>query len=492
MKNNIFASQRFKYGATAVVTTVIFIVAVILLNVVVAKIFDRTEGGKIDLTDEKVFEITDDTKNFLKTLDKDVKITIFMDERTLNDSGTEGKSIVEVINKYKQYSDKITVEYASVETNPEIYTQYSDMYKGNLMDYIGVVVCEDNIRPLSQGDLISYTMNASTSGFDTANTTEQAVTSAIMNVVDDTQMKITILSDKSYSYITDLTEMLQANGYDIENVDATLGEIDEESAMVILNTPVSDISSITLDKLEKYLYNDGKYGKNLFYIGSYQQGEMPNINTLLTEYGLEVKTGRVMDTNANNMYSIGNSYAILTLNMNDEYTKNLQNKTFPVAMAMPCPINVLWDVKDTRSTAVLLTTDATAVVIPNDATSLTEDYINSLDRGAVPIMAVGTKSDAISGTSSNVSNVLVLTSPGMLEESLFEMATLNNSDYVFATINKLNGREQSITVSPKSLQGSVLDATDSQTNTMGVFAIVIIPLAVAVAGVVIYIRRKHK
>ena len=109
MNKNFFKEQRFKYGAMSVGMTVLFILAVILLNVVVSKIVERADI-KIDLTKEQVYEVTDQTKEYLATLDKDIKITVFMEERALNDMGLEGKSIVEVLNKYKQYSDKITIE----------------------------------------------------------------------------------------------------------------------------------------------------------------------------------------------------------------------------------------------------------------------------------------------------------------------------------------------------------------------------------------------
>ncbi|MBQ5314884.1 MAG: GldG family protein [Oscillospiraceae bacterium] len=489
MNKNFFKEQRFKYGAMSIGMTVLFILAVILLNVVVSKIVERADI-KIDLTKEQVYEVTDQTKEYLATLDKDIKITVFMEERALNDMGLEGKSIVEVLNKYKQYSDRITIQYANIQTNPEIFTQYSNLYKGDLSNYIAVVSCGNKIKPLSQGDLIDYTVNASGS-MDSANTTEQAVTSAIMNVIDDKTIKAAILNGKSYFYITDLTEMMIANGYEIEEVDVTMGKIPEDATMLILNTPVTDLSPDMADKVEAFLYNDGNYGKTLFYIGCYKQGEMTNVNNLLAAYGLQVSPGRLLDLDTSNLMSTGTSYAIRSFEYNDRYSENLQNKDLPVLMPTPSPVDVLWDVKDTRETQVLLSTAETGVVIPNDADTSTLDP-TTLERKKQPVMAVGSKFDSMNAVDRKGSHVLVLTSPEMLMAPFFDYATLNNAEYIFGAINKLNGKEQSIVIAPKSLAGDMLEASDAQTGVMSTIATIIIPLAIAVAGVVVYIRRRHK
>ena len=80
----------------------------------------------------------------------------------------------------------------------------------------------------------------------------------------------------------------------------------------------------------------------------------------------------------------------------------------------------------------------------------------------------------------------------MLMSPYFEYTTLNNAEYIFNAINQLNGKEQSIVIAPKSLVNDMLEATDKQTKFMSVIATVLIPLAIAVTGTVVYIRRKHK
>ena len=160
-------------------------------------------------------------------------------------------------------------------------------------------------------------------------------------------------------------------------------------------------------------------------------------------------------------------------------------------MPTPSPVDVLWDVKDTRETQVLLSTSDTGVVIPNDADTSTLDP-TTLERKKQPVMAVGSKYDSMNAVDRKGSHILVLTSPEMLMAPFFDYATLNNAEYIFGAVNKLNGKEQSIVIAPKSLAGDMLEASDAQTSVMSTIATIIIPLAIAIAGVVVYIRRRHK
>lgn len=478
------------YGVVSAATTIVFILAVILLNVFASKLETRI-NTKIDLTNDAVFEITDETKNFLATLDKDVQITVFMDKQTLNDLGSEGKSIVEVLSKYEQSSPHISTVYANAETNPEIYTRFSNMYKGDLTSYIAVVTCGDKIRPLSQNDLISYSIDQMSGAVTAANSTEQAVTSAIMNVINTTTHKITILKTDSYSYIATLTEALQANGYEVETVDAITGEIDPASSMVILNTPTVDIYESTAKKLSDYLNNGGNLGKNVLYISSYQQSEMQNINGLLSEYGLKTSTGRILDLNTANMYTTGNVYSIVTTTLHEDFLSGIQDKNLPVFVPTPGEIEVLWDSRDLRETKVLLGTEDTAVSIPHDADLTTLD-LNTLTQKSYPLIAMGSKHSSLNALDRVSSNIIVMSAPDICDTMYFSSVATNNADYLLSIINTVNGKEQAITITPKSLSTDMLEASDSQTRGMMVFAVIIIPLAISIAGVVVYIRRRHK
>ena len=54
-------SRKFKYGTLATIFTIVFIVAIILVNVLLGYMTDRFVW-EIDMTREQLFEISEDTK----------------------------------------------------------------------------------------------------------------------------------------------------------------------------------------------------------------------------------------------------------------------------------------------------------------------------------------------------------------------------------------------------------------------------------------------
>lgn len=488
MKKININKKRFKYGTFAAVISIIFIAAVVLVNIIAGMISDRFSGD-IDLTKDKVFEITDQTKDFLKTLNKDIEITVLGDEASIKSSGIEGQHISQVLSKYEQSSDKITVRYINPDKHPEVLTQFNNIYKGDLSSSVAVVRCGDKIKPLSESELLSYTQT-SQSQYSVSSTTEQAVTSAIMYVTDDNPMKATVLTTDSVADISALTTLLGNNGYEVEETNALTGEINPETTLLILNTPQSDLPESAVDKIAKFLYNDGKLGRSLLYISSYLQKDTPNIDALIAEYGLEAGSGTIYDSDYNNIVQTSDgAYGMFLKITPDEYSKEVQNTNNPVYAPIPGPVNVLFESKDSRETKVLLKTADTSVLIPEGADENIK--ISELPQASRGVLAVGTKFDYVNDTKLT-SNIMVLGSAELLNSSWMSQANLNNSDYIISAINAMTGKEAGITITSKSLTSTTLQVKASHATVIAWMAIIIVPAVILICGIVIWARRKHR
>lgn len=488
MKKFNINKKRFKYGTFAAVITIVFIAAVVLVNIIAGMVSDRFSGD-IDLTKDKVFEITDQTKDFLKTLDDDIEITVLGDEATIKSSGIEGQHISQVLSKYEQSSDKITVKYINPDKSPEVLTQFNKIYKGDLSSSVAVVRCGDKIKPLSESELLSYTQTSDTQ-YDVSSTTEQAVTSAIMYVTDDNPMRATILTTESVSDISALTTLLGNNGYGVDETNALTGEINPETTLLILNTPQSDLPESAVDRIAKFLYNDGKLGRSLLYISSYLQKDTPNIDALIAEYGLEAGSGRIFDSDYNNIVQTSDgAYGMFLTITPDEYSKEVQNTSNPVYAPVPGPVNVLFASKDSRETKVLLKTADTSILIPEGADEKLD--ISSLPQSSQNVLAVGTKFD-YDNDKKLTSNVMVLASADFFNTAWMSQANLNNSDYIISAVNAMTGKEAGITITSKSLTSTTLQVKASHAAAIAWMAVIIVPAVILICGIVIWVRRKHR
>ena len=134
------------------------------------------------MTSSKLYSLTQDTKEYLKTLDKDIAIYVIASE------GSVDSTVSETLKRYQDGSDHITVEYKDPVKSPTFYQQFTDssVSSGSL-----IVVCGEQSRVIDYSDLfesdIDYTTYTSTvTGYDG----EGQITSALQYVTSDSMPKI--------------------------------------------------------------------------------------------------------------------------------------------------------------------------------------------------------------------------------------------------------------------------------------------------------------
>ena len=102
--------KKLKYGALATGITVVFIAAVVLLNVLVSVVMDRYPL-KVDLTSSKLYEISQDSIDYVKNMSQDVEILVLAEESYFT-TNNYMKIVPETLDKYRQNSNgHITVEF---------------------------------------------------------------------------------------------------------------------------------------------------------------------------------------------------------------------------------------------------------------------------------------------------------------------------------------------------------------------------------------------
>ncbi len=136
-KGKFFASRRFRYGAVATVFVVVFIAAVILLNVIVSAI-DSKYSLYIDLTQDQVFtireenipairQLLDDFKASEKMGGRDFTITItFLQARDKLVSNQQSNWVLNLADSYAEAFPEIRVECKEdLLTHPDNYEKYT-------------------------------------------------------------------------------------------------------------------------------------------------------------------------------------------------------------------------------------------------------------------------------------------------------------------------------------------------------------------------------
>lgn len=537
--------KKLKYGGIATAVTVIFVAVVVLLNVVVAQVCKRNPDAVLDLTTANLYEISDDTVDYIKNLDQDVEIAISSEESTFQ-SDKYYKMISETISKYQGYSDHISVTYFDTTKDPDILSKYQDLYAGDISSNQIIVTSGDRIKVYSLTDMFEidqdkyqsyYYGYASLSDCITGFKGEQTLTTAIMNVTDSNPKSVAVITKSNGNYIFSATQanayavtamenLLNDNGYDVKELDMVNDTLDAETYdIVVLPAPANDLTMDAIKKLQDFLQNGGNLGKQLIYVADYTQSVTPNLDAFLKDWNLQVDSSYVRedDNNRNQTVQIvasagkGLIAPIVSLGDSENYGGNLANSSLPIVAPLARPIQklpsnngrVVYSLlqssdtsyaypltqqassgEDTTESASEESQEATEATTTETAATTSFDT-DSAVRGANTVMALS-QSQQSTGSDLIESDVIVLGSMAMMDYYLTQDSSYNNAEYFIGVLNSVCGKEDSIVIASKDMTATSISATQTQLVTLRTIVVFLIPLAVAAAGIVVFLRRRNR
>lgn len=477
-----FKSRNAKRGAVAIILTILFIAVIVGLNILASTI-----GLSWDLTPNSIYELTETSLEYISTLEKDVTIYVLAEEQTLEDQGEYYLQVNKLLHEFENNSKHIKLKYVDLSTNPSFAQSYPDV-NWNAEPYIMLIEYKDDHIAVSQQDIFTYDEEYLAYGeyYINGQKCEQAVLTAIFNITAEEKIGVTMLTGHGELENTALSSLLMNNAYDVETVSLLNGEISKDSQFVILYAPTNDIDKDTYDTLVDWLYNNGEYGRTLLYVPNDMVTEdTPYIDMLLEEWSMSVSKGWVYETDPSYMTNSGAPNLISIFNYEEgEFVSNLKDTSIPVVMMYCMPVELL----DTSATSLLSTSDK-AVVRPLDADENWNE--NDEEQGKLCGAAISSQGNE---DNTKKSNVIVIGSYAALSEAAFSTTSFNNSNYIVNMFNTISHRDDiALTIEGKTIESTELGITSLGTATiLGFVFYIIIPLAVAVVGIVMWIRRRHR
>ena len=493
-KKRSIARRKWKYGSVATAVTVVVVALVVLFNVVVNLLSEKIDMS-VDLTKNGTFEISQETMDYLATVNEPVEIVCMSDENTFKTSNyVYYKQAYEVLRKYTIYSDNVSLKFVDMVKNPTYADRYKSMYKGEIDAYSIVVSSSKRIRVIAIQDLYNTEMNYNTfSQQVVSSNAEQELTSAIMYVTDPDPLQAVVFNSETAGTSYDnVMALLNANGIDTTEIDPLSQEIPEDADIIVINAPLNDYDDSIIDSIYAFLDNGGRLGRNLIYIADYSQKSMKNMETLLSEWGIGIGDGVVGDMDTANLQT-QNYYIVRDYIKEGDYTLNVASFDLPVIDYQSRPLTLLFDNADTRSTVALLQTADTGFVFTEEMREAAERGENGdIDNGVQTTWALGRKYMFDENNQAHYSNVLVIGSSETLDESMTSTTYFNNGDYFISILNSMTGKNTGISIVAKDLTSETFDIDNSKVSTGFTVFVIVLPLVVLVAGAVVFIRRRTK
>lgn len=501
-KKNHIDSRKFRYGSMATAVTVVVIAVVVLINVVAGILNDRYPAN-LDLTKDKLFSLSDDSKQIAKNVNQDVTITVFADESTFSNPSTGTDQINTIFKQFyqatKQYNSlsngKITTTYMDLTKDPAAATNYTQ-YNPSTGDIL--FQCGSRSEKIAYTDLFSEdSSNSSYSSYSASYTSkvEQAMASKIAMVTSDNTPVVMMLTghDEDSNTKTSISDTLGNNNYTTKDVDITSSTaFDNTSTLAVIAAPTSDYSEDEITKLRDWLNNSGNLDRHLLVIVNYK-ASCPNLYQFLNvEYGIQVTDKLVVETDSSRIYNYNAYYPYGDVESTD-YTKEIASKKD----LMPVCVQLLTNEENNEQNSLY---NVDVVTFPKTAQLVSlSDVMNQSNSSKItpaaadeyPIigLAYATKTSYDSNNAAHKTNVLVSGSDTMFQVT--SMSSVYNEKTIVSLLNGFTGNQNSVTIPSKSLDTSSLTFNTAQENIFWWVFVILVPLALLGVCLAVFLKRRR-
>lgn len=509
--------RKLKYGTMFYVIIALVIAVVVILNIMM-NVFAKRSPMKIDITPDNRYELTDESIAAVKALDKDVDIVVTNTRDYFESLGNYWESyytgnygvpaevpyemIPELLDKYSVYAQQgkgsINVKYVDLDKDPDAIAKYKKNYNGDIQRGSMVIASGDRVRVLNETEVMNMLAADQTAmrsqQLRFVFTGESTLTSAITSVTDAHPVKVAfvktmnglaVYDEQTYTNIVEAfeSELLNKSGYDCTDIDIAKDEISpEDYDMVVLLAPSLDFTEDIIKKFSDFLYNGGKYDRNMVYAPDVSKTSLPNIEEFLADWSIKVENNIILDdTNA-----VQTSSQIILSVSDSEAVGTLPNDRLPIISQYT---RELTPISKNNEAIVKEVLKSSAESYTADITQDEPDYGEKGERDAAILSQKQYSEDFAVYTSS----LLVLGSPTMANPTFLQQtSSVNNANVLVNMMNTMTGKESSIAVPDKNLQTSFIAPTSKQLKRIYVVVVWIIPFIIAAVGVAVLLRRRNK
>lgn len=487
--------EKFKHGSLAVVFTVVFIAVIIVINVLVSALTTRFPSMNFDLTKEGLNTLSDEATDVAKEIVNETTIYIIGSEDAIrgdevySNYSLKYSQVANLADRLHELNDKIKVEYIDPDMNPQFISDYAgdSLTTGKVM-----VKTDKRHKTLAVTDLFSIQQDSSTGQYNYYSKVDGALANALYLVNLDTVPVVAFATGHNEMLtvsdnLSTFTGMLNDNNFEVKEFNMLTDEIPEDASIVVLGTPTTDYTSEELSKLEAYLGDEKMASSRTLYVMTAPNAgwsSMPNLSSFLAEWGMEPQSQEVLESNTNNtLYNM--PYAIFA-----NVTDSVLSKTYDnVVKVQAAPVKRLFTANNDISTYSVIETSDTAYLSNDEKVLETPEtdtytilafaqrYMDNQGKICANVVVDGCAADFYDGS------------------SLLGNSTFGNKDVTLDLIKNLTGTTDTrvgLTVNQTQTNTMDINASSAVTWSIGMMLFtIVVPVAVLVIGLVIFLRRRH-
>ncbi len=508
-KNSLFRMKRSaKIGTYTFVMGMVVLAALIILNLLVGALPAKLTKFDLNLG---ISEISNETEKFVSTLDEDVTIYWLCEDGIVDDQ------IELLLTRYEEASSRVRVEIVDPLAAPTFTAEYTEE---TLSDLSFIIESARRFRVIDGADLYYFTNDFVTqylySGQEVPMSAEQLaeilstygsyydlssfathqyfrgeslLTSALDYVTKDAIPHAYLLTGHGDTAPSEtLSELMTTMNISVEELNLqNATAVPADANCLILHAPKSDISAHEASLIKAFLDQGGSV---VMTTAPTNVAECPNIQSIGAYFGLTALEGIVREGDLS--YTAGSAADTLVPSVNTEHYaaayvnqsgyKPRMPRSHAIAIAEKLPAGVV-------ATPLFTTSDKASRV------SLADTSQTISEKGKMHVAVSATRKFVSMDGEELTAQLVWYGSTAAFTDEQAEATSGGNYFYLTTTISWVSEAFTSAfeALAPISLSGEVLsDLTVGSVLVIGAIMVIVLPLALLITGIVIWVRRRRR
>ncbi len=449
-----FSKRSSKLGTNTTVLVIAVLAILVFLNYLGFR-----HHKTFDLTSQKLYTLSDQTKKIVNPLRSDVQIYMFA--RSSGPEGQQVQSMKDEMGLYESQNHHVHFTVVDPQENPGLAKQYDISRMGEV-----VVVNGSHVQHLQD-------------------TTEGDITSAILKVTSTTvktvcfieghgEKSISATDAKGYSAVD---SGLQKQNYNVKSINlVTTGSVPSDCSVLVDPGPTKPFFPQEAQMIEKYL-NGG--GTAMFLL---DPGTDPQLSAIMQPWNVNVGDDYVIDVSGvGRLLGAGPAIPLVLSYGDNPIVRDFQNSMtfFPLART----VAIADTSKSEPQATELLKTSAASFTVASLGNGTVKYDPKKDQRGP---LSLGVAAENKSGTAD----------PRLVVIGNSEFATnqwqdqQRNGDLFYNSVNWLTEESNLISIRPKEAANRRVTLTEAQQREVEWISSVFVPLFVVVIGIIVWLKRR--
>lgn len=479
--------KKIKYSINSSVIVAGAVIVAILVNMILVT-FDSKIPLKISFVRDEIYRLTEETEEIVDKIDKDTKITILFSETGNAEYDSQYSEILKIqqniIEKYCARNEKITYEVIDFVTDyMKLATTYSKAVTEIKNPYCAMIFTQDERYEVSEAN--SYITE------DNKSDIERVITNKLATFVDGFSLSSVIMTEgHGEMNNSGFISVLEHYNYKTETIDLLKNDLPEDNtSLVIINSPKADFSDSEIEKLDLFLERGGNV--QIYFDPMVSNDELPRLENYLKDvWAIERNHNIVIDMD-NRLIQDDKNFGFLAVagTPDHEVVSPIASSNRSIMYSTSNAIEILGDKSSSTDIKPLLISSKNAYL--KDKASVSESKTSDDTSGEFNL-AVTAKRETYNLTGDKKAGKLLVSGSGFTWNTLISDTRFANEDMLINSINWMRESEAGVTVRAKELPKGSITVPNGHYWPWFIAFVVVLPLAVLACGFVVFSKRRYK